>query len=227
MERMEKTDLSPFSGAPCVLCGSLKIRYYTADRYRAYVICRECALVFVPAPYRISEAREKARYDLHKNHPDDPGYRKFLSRLFTPVCSRLAEGASGLDFGCGPGPALAAMFREQGYAMDTYDKYYACNPTVFEKRYDFITASEVIEHLHHPGRELERLWAMLKTDGILGIMTKLVHSRQAFEKWHYKNDETHVCFFSKATFQWLADTWQAPVEFADKDVVLFHKDRKH
>ncbi|MBS3756406.1 MAG: class I SAM-dependent methyltransferase, partial [Desulfobacterales bacterium] len=206
-------------------CESTETGHYTADQFRAYVICRACNLVFVPAPHRISETKEKARYDLHENHPDDPGYQKFLNRLFAPVCSRLTEGAAGLDFGCGPGPVLAAMFREQGYGMDTYDKFYACNPAVFEKVYDFITATEVLEHLHHPGRELERLWAMLKTGGVLGIMTKLVHSRQAFEKWHYKNDETHVCFFSRATFEWLADAWQAPVEFVGKDVVLLTKTR--
>ncbi len=222
---MEKTDLPPFSGVQCGLCAGTETVYYTADRYREYVICRTCNLVFVPETYRISGTKEKARYDLHENHPDDPGYRKFLSRLFAPVCSRLAQGASGLDFGCGPGPALAAMFREQGYHVDTYDKFYACNPAVFENKYDFITASEVLEHLHHPGCELERLWGMLKTGGILGIMTKLVHSRQAFEKWHYKNDETHVCFFSKPAFQWLADAWQAPVEFVGNDVVLITKTR--
>ena len=44
-------------------------------------------------------------------------------------------------------------------------------------------------------------------------MTKLVRNQEAFAKWHYKNDLTHVCFFSRATFEWLSDQWQADLEF--------------
>jgi len=70
---------------------------------------------------------------------------------------------------------------------------------------------------------LERLWACLKHGGILGIMTKLAPDQDAFSSWHYKNDPTHVCFFSQFTFKWLADQWGAELTFADKDVVIFSK----
>ncbi len=209
----------------CPLCGGKNIGAYAEDRFREYLICRTCALVFVPEQYRVSDEREKARYDLHNNYPDDPGYRKFLSRLFEPVCARIPEGAAGLDFGCGPGPALAAMFREAGYFIDVYDKFYAPDSKVFEKTYDFIAAAEVVEHLHYPGYELARLKKLLKPGGILGIMTKLVKSREAFDKWHYKNDNTHVCFFSQETFKWLARDWQVPVEFIGNDVIIMELPR--
>jgi len=51
----------------------------------------------------------------------------------------------------------------------------------------------------------------------------LVIGRQAFEKWHYKNDPTHICFFSRPTFRWLASAWQARIEFIGRDVILIHK----
>jgi hypothetical protein len=54
-------------------------------------------------------------------------------------------------------------------------------------------------------------------------MTKLAPDKNAFSCWHYKNDPTHVCFFSQPTFQWLAIQWDADIIFAEKDVVLFHK----
>lgn len=209
----------------CPLCGGKNISAYAEDRFRKYLICRTCALVFVPEQYRVSDEQEKARYDLHNNYPDDPGYRKFLSRLFGPVCARIPEGAAGLDFGCGPGPALAAMFRESGYFIDVYDKFYAPDSKVFEKTYDFIAAAEVVEHLHYPGHELARLKKLLRPGGILGIMTKLVKSREAFDKWHYKNDHTHVCFFSQQTFKWLARDWQVPVEFIGNDVIIMEFSR--
>lgn len=54
-------------------------------------------------------------------------------------------------------------------------------------------------------------------------MTKLVPDPDVFPYWHYKNDATHVFFFSQATFQWLALQWDAEMTFADTNVVLFHK----
>lgn len=211
---------------PCPLCGGADTARYTEDRFRPYLICRNCSLVFVPERYHVSAVEEKDRYDLHRNDPEDPAYRKFLSRLFIPLREYLPEGAEGLDFGCGPGPALAAMFRESGYRIDTYDKYYDPDNGIFGKDYDFITATEVLEHLHHPGFELERLLKRLKTGGILGIMTKLVRNRMAFERWHYKNDATHVCFFSKTTFEWLGDAWRTRIEFIGNDVILIHKEEE-
>ena len=107
--------------------------------------------------------------------------------------------------------------------MAIYDWYYARNESVWEQQFDFITASEVVEHLHQPGTELDRLWACLKPGGTLGIMTKLVLAREAFTTWHYKNDTTHVSFFSRNTFEWLSDQWESKARFFEKDVVLLRK----
>ncbi len=136
---------------------------------------------------------------------------------------QLVPESRGLDFGCGPGPTLSRMFEEAGFPMSLHDPFYANKPSTLEKEYDFITASEVVEHLHNPRKELERLWQCLRPGGLLGIMTKLVFDRQAFQHWHYKNDHTHVHFFSRSTFEWLAEQWQAALTFAGKDVILLGK----
>ena len=86
--------------------------------------------------------------------------------------------------------------------------------------YDFITATEVVEHLHHPGVELARLWSLLRPGGCLGVMTKLVRDPDAFAGWHYKNDPTHVCFFSEHTWQWWAQRQGTPLQIAGADVLL-------
>ena len=41
------------------------------------------------------------------NDPSDPDYRKFLSRLSNALLPHLKIRSQGLDFGAGPGPALA------------------------------------------------------------------------------------------------------------------------
>ncbi len=207
----------------CPLCASAKMEPYHRDRNREYIECGNCGLVFVPPKYRLSPEEEKQRYDLHENEPDDSGYRKFLSRMVEPMAERVPEGSSGLDFGSGPGPALAAMFEEKGYPMTLYDPFYADDESVFSRQYDFITATEVVEHLHRPKEELDRLWTCLKEGGWLGIMTKQVKNKEAFAGWHYIRDETHVAFFSEAVFRWLGSEWNTEPVFIGDDVILYHK----
>ena len=54
-------------------------------------------------------------------------------------------------------------------------------------------------------------------------MTNLHHERLEFDKWYYKDDATHVCFFSKKTFEWIAKKWSAELQFKDKDIVILQK----
>lgn len=185
--------------------------------------CGKCRLVFVPREFFLSPDDEKAEYELHENNPHDEGYRKFLSRLYDPLIYRLPAGSRGLDFGCGPGPTLSLMFEEAGFLMEIYDHFFAPHPEVLKKSYEFITATEVVEHLHYPMAVFQNLWNVLKTKGYLGLMTKRVKSLEAFKTWHYKNDMTHICFFSEVTFRWLADYLSASLEFIGKDVVIMQK----
>jgi len=209
----------------CPLCASDTVTFYHKDRFREYMCCSNCRLIFVPSSYHLSKEEEKAEYDLHENLPSDSGYRRFLGRLFEPVAARLSLGSSGLDFGCGPGPALSHMFEEAGYDMSLYDKFYYPDRSVLQKTYDFITSTEVLEHISDPSEVLPRLWALLKPGSVLGIMTKLVRSPEAFASWHYKNDKTHICFYSKETFKWLASTLEAQTEFIGSDVIILTKIR--
>ena len=209
--------------ARCPLCGDDDIYQFHCDRRRVYLRCTRCALVFVPPGHLPDRERERAEYDLHRNVIGDTGYEAFLMRLAAPLMQRLAPGARGLDFGCGPGPALAAMLRRRGYEVTLYDVFYYPDDTALSGEYDFICATEVVEHLHRPGPELLLLWSLLVPGGWLGIMTKLVRDRAAFATWHYKNDPTHVCFFSARTWRWWARHQGARVEFVGDDVILLAK----
>jgi len=209
----------------CPLCGSADCREFFLDTCRHYLRCQQCLLVFVPAQYRLSRELEQREYDKHENSIDDQGYRQFLGRLFDPLVRRLPAGASGLDFGCGPGPALAHMLGEAGFRVRLYDSFYQPDASALTGVYDFICATEVVEHLHRPGAELDRLWGLLHPGGVLGIMTKLVIDAQAFSRWHYKNDPTHVCFFSRETWQWWAREFDADLVFMGADVMLLGKRR--
>jgi SAM-dependent methyltransferase len=210
----------------CPLCNFDATVAFYSDLRRSYRRCARCSLVFVPPEFYLDARAEKDQYDLHRNTVNDPGYRHFLSRLVRPLLQRVDAPAKGLDFGCGPGPALAQMLGEAGLEVSLYDVFYAADASVLECNYQFICATEVVEHLHRPGTELARLWSLLQPGGWLGVMTKLVRDREAFARWHYRNDPTHVCFFSIATWRWWAQQQGAQVVFEGADVILLGKGRE-
>jgi hypothetical protein len=199
------------------------VTYFFEDNLRTYLWCSVCDLVFVPSYQRLSAEEELKRYNLHQNSPNDKKYKKFLSRLFKPLNDKLSPRSCGLDFGSGPGPTLHRMFMDCGHEMTIYDCFYADDQSVFTLTYDFITATEVVEHLFNPQKELDRLWLCLKPGGFIGIMTGLVESKEAFKNWYYKKDETHVAFYSEKTFKWLQKKWKASLEFMENGVVIFQK----
>jgi len=209
----------------CPLCDAENIQHFHRDARREYWRCAQCALVFVPRRFHLSPEAERNEYLLHENRVEDPGYRRFLSRLSRPLLARLCPSSSGLDFGCGSGPALAAMLREAGHTVAVYDPFFAPERQVLDDNYDFVTATEVVEHLGRPGMELDRLWGLLQPGGWLGIMTKLVLGQREFAGWHYKNDPTHVCFFSRQTWEWWAGSKGAALEFTGSDVMLLQRVR--
>jgi SAM-dependent methyltransferase len=221
LKRMAIVDISQV--LCCPLCRAATVDFFHRDARRDYYRCAICELVFVPPNFFLSAAAEKACYDHHRNSPADAGYRRFLGRLYDPLVARLAVGACGLDFGCGPGPTLSVMLAQAGYPTAIYDPFYAADETVWLHRYDFVTASEVVEHLHTPWAALQRLWQLLRPGGYLAVMTKRVGDSQAFSRWHYKLDPTHVIFFAEATFAWLAAQWGADCEVVGPDVVLLRR----
>jgi len=190
---------------------------------QAYLRCPNCLATIMAPGSRLTLEEERKIYELHDNDPADAGYRRFLSKLTEPLMARLPEGARGLDFGCGPGPALAQMFTEAGFNMALYDPFFHPDPAALDGRYDFITCTEVVEHLHQPAEVLDQLDGLLKSGGWLGIMTCFQTDDDRFDNWHYRRDPTHVVFYREATFQWLAEHYGWRLEIPRKDVVLLQK----
>lgn len=207
----------------CPLCLNNNIEHYLSDKFRDYWQCASCQLVFVKPEQFLPIGYEKSIYDKHQNNPDDLGYRKFLNKLLIPLTQKIIKRAKGLDFGSGPGATISVMLKEQGFHMHDYDIFYANNPELLTQKYDFITCTEVIEHLHNPHQEITMLSKLLKQNGHLGIMTKRVIDKNRFSTWHYKNDLTHVCFYSDDAFEYIAKQWGFDLEVINSDTVILQK----
>ena len=195
-----------------------------ASGHRDFFHCARCDLVFVPERFFLSDEDEKARYLQHNNDPYDEGYRGFLGRLWQKLKPHLKSGMKGLDYGAGPGPALAAMMTGDGFDVRLYDPYFHRDGSALADTYDFITCTETVEHFHDPAREFDRLDGMLKLPGWLGVMTGMLEDWDEFPSWYYHRDPTHVCFYSRKTMTWVAErhSWEPPL-FPRENVVLFKK----
>ena len=204
----------------CPLCQSADTYDYAADKQRRFLQCTKCSLVFAEPGSWPSPDTEKAEYDLHENDVNDAGYNRFLSRIVEPLNQRLPEAAKILDFGCGPAPALANQLRALGHQLALYDLFYYPNSDALTQQYDAIVMTEVIEHLHQPAEVVQQLWQQLNSQGVLAIMTQRVIDQDAFSRWQYKNDPTHVCFYSDATFHYLAQSLSAQLDFVGRDMVF-------
>lgn len=190
---------------------------------RNYFRCDTCEARFLDPGQRPGAEEERTHYLLHENDPDELGYRTFLSRLTEPLLEKLGPRRQGLDYGCGPGPALAAMLREAGHDMALYDPFFFSDPEPLTQTYDFITCTETAEHFHDPADEFDMLDAMLRPGGWLGVMTCFQTDDARFANWHYRKDPTHVVFYRAATFEVITAQRGWTCEIPAKDIALMQK----
>jgi len=204
----------------CPLCISEDTHWYYENKQREFYHCRHCDLVFVPSHFHLPAREEKKLYDFHQNSIDDPGYCDFLNTLVMPLIQRLAPGMRGLDYGAGPGPTLSQLLQRQGFAMQIYDPLYCDDAAVLQLQYDFVTCTEVVEHFSKPALDWLALSALVKPEGLLALMTLLRNNQVDFASWWYKNDMTHVAFYSPNTIEWLAAHYGFELIYADARRVL-------
>ena len=178
----------------CSVCRAPALAPFMTIDGQDYWRCGTCEARLLDPRHRPARGDEHAHYLHHENDPDDPGYRRFLSLLAEPLLQRLEPGLNGLDYGCGPGPALAAMLREAGHGMTLYDPFFHDRAEALARSYDFITCTEVAEHFHDPAGEFDRLDAMLRPGGWLALMTCFQTDDERFADWHYRKDPTQVVF---------------------------------
>lgn len=208
----------------CTLCQNT-VGEFAKDKQRRYFKCSECELIFADPRAKLAEKSEKEIYDLHQNDPTDEGYRRFLSLLTEPLLKRIPAGVKGLDFGCGPGPTLHLMLEEAGIRMALYDIFYYPDEAPLQRQYDVVTCTEVVEHFNAPATAWPTLVNLLGNNGWLAVMTSLFtrETPEAFLAWQYKNDPTHVSFYTPKTMRWLSQRFGLECEILSQRVIFFQR----
>lgn len=209
----------------CPLCLCQDVLVVAEIATPRYYRCTCCALIFIDDIHIVSPIEEKARYDTHNNSLDNEGYVAMLERfLRTAVYPFVPAGAHALDFGSGPGPVLQHLLQRKGYTADIYDRYYAPKHVYAGKKYDLITTTETIEHVQDAASLFTFFSEHLKSGGTLAIMTQFYSSVEEFPRWWYRRDPTHIRFYHRDTFAWIAENHPFKLCFIDdKNTISYAK----
>jgi SAM-dependent methyltransferase len=182
----------------CRLCGE-KTNPFFGDEF---FLCENCKAISRKLNSLPDAITEKKRYDQHQNSPDD-GYEKFISPIINYVLRNFSREKNGLDYGSGPNSILSNILAEKKYTLSKFDPFYETDSSVLNNTFDFIIACEVIEHFHYPQNDFKKLKEKLNQKGEILIMTHLYDFAINFENWYYKNDFTHVFFYTQETIEWI------------------------
>lgn len=189
----------------CKLCNNPVIKIDDARNSWEFFHCKKCEFIFKNDSDFVNSEDELKQYNNHNNTMDSPGYVEMFERFIADTFEEYKEEIKDvLEFGSGPGPVLSELLKQKGFNVDIYDKYFSPQKVYKGKQYDLITSTEVIEHIEDPIAIFEFFRAS-KEWGYLALMTQFhTNDAQDFQKWWYKNDPTHICFFRPKTFEVLA-----------------------
>lgn len=204
----------------CILCAAKTGKFWKSKK-REFVRCTNCGGIQLLPEYYVAEDIEKQRYLSHNNDVEDPRYQEFVSPITSRVLSDFSVKNTGLDYGCGTGPVATTELEKEGFSIALYDPYFYPDKSVLKNTYDFIICCEVMEHFYDPAGEFRELSQSLNPGGKLYCKTSIYSEDLDFDNWYYKNDPTHVFFYTRKSLEWIRDNLGFSVlEIEPKLIVL-------
>jgi SAM-dependent methyltransferase len=205
----------------CPLCSNTSLNEFDTLAGIKYLQCVTCKSVFKHFENYPTVEAEKERYLLHDNDINSEGYKAFVRPIVQHILGSRPNSEFGLDFGAGAGPVITNILKAEGYNISLYDPFFYPKKEVLNSTYNFIICCEVIEHFHSPNSEFGLLRKLLKPGGSLICMTHLLPKKEKFRNWYYKNDLTHVIFYSEANIQWIKSNFNfSKVTIEDRLIVF-------
>jgi 2-polyprenyl-3-methyl-5-hydroxy-6-metoxy-1,4-benzoquinol methylase len=209
------------SPRPCPVCGSLRKRSIKLHSAHHLARCIDCDMVHVAVEPTSDELH--AYYGDYPVHSDvSPITLKRYDELLQRFERYRAHGRI-LDVGCGAGNFLERAIRAGWEAHGTEygtNALATCrskginilegelNPANYpEGHFDVVCSFEVIEHVTHPARELERMTRIARPGGLLYITTPNYNGLGrllAREQWSVVNYPEHLNYFTPRTLKRIA-----------------------
>lgn len=212
----------------CHICGKPTESFIHEKTNITYYYCKSCEYLFKSPECYQDLSTQKERYNLHENDEEDAGYQAYFQRFLDFILPLLAKPETALDFGCGRSSLLASLLKKEGIECDYFDPIYHPNTLNDSNKYELIVSTEVFEHLHQPREVFESLLGRLEEGGYLALQTQFhPNDVEAFKKWYYHQDPTHIVFFTAQTFRVLCKEYGCEfVSDNGKNMVIIQKNRR-
>jgi SAM-dependent methyltransferase len=207
------------TGTDCLVCGAKSAGERFVQRGYAVYRCPDCGLQFVapiPSTSELADYYNRA-YEVPLDRYAAAGQRN-IARIadLERWCQRRGRL---LEFGASYGHSLA-LARERGWQVvgvelsPTASQYarthfgvsvFNCDladAPLSESSFDAIVGWHVLEHVRNPKAQLQRLAALLKPGGVLGLRVPNIASfgaRAAGQWWPWMCPPAHLWFFSRTT----------------------------
>lgn len=215
----------------CPLCNAGSSRSLVTKK-RTFFVCDSCCFIWADPRFYLDKTAERLRYGLHNNDRTNAGYVQFITQILDrslqrwkilhhidePSVEVAAPNPLILDWGSGPNPVATELLRERDFQVSSYDPIYGPQLPLNHQSFDIIFCIEVAEHFKNPLQDFNAMVHYLKPGGLLVVHTHTIPqdvisataSAQTsaletfFQSWWYKEDPTHVSFYSKQSLKYLA-----------------------
>ena len=197
----------------CKICDKKTNHIFNAkimgNRIVKYYQCPNCFFMQTEEPFWLNEAYSDAIADADLTILER-GYKNTI--ILNQILKAVGHNNSTiLDYGGGYG-ILTRLMRNLGYNFLWYDKYasniFAKGFEYTNQKIDLITCFEVFEHFVNPIQEIENL---LKISNELIITTNIYDDEGNVPppSWSYYTfcSGQHISFYSKKTFEYLAQKY--------------------
>ncbi len=203
----------------CTLCDTpLTIK---SDAY--YFHCLTCGAFVKDKRFYLTASQERSRYINHNNDVNDVAYQRFTAPITDYILENFDANSTGLDYGCGTGPVISKQLQAKGFRVTLFDPFFYPDEDYLNHRYDYVFSCEVFEHFYNPKHELNKLIALLKSGGILLVMTHVFDESKNFDTWYYRKDPTHVFIYTAQTFNYIRDAFNLDLVLQTERLIVLRK----
>lgn len=175
--------------------------------------CNSCKLIFAELSHRPDPPQELERYLQHNNSLENNEYLNYIESKLNEVIHLTSKTTIFCDYGCGPAPALEHLLSLKGISCHSYDPFFF--PDSPSQPVDFVMAIESAEHFFNVYQEFSNILSLLKTKGKIAVFTSFYDFDTDFASWYYARDNTHVSFYCRETFSWMASFFNLDILISD------------
>jgi hypothetical protein len=195
-----------------------------------YNRCDKCSHIFAPCFY----IWLPTDYSDHIYNNDyikvDPEYISIrptnmaegLHNAFSSVIPHIDH----LDYGGGDG-LMSNILKSKGWKSESYDPYGQSSHQLPNKKYNFITAFEVLEHTIQPIETIKTICSMLDDEGILMLTTGLtdqqVDDNRKLSWWYFAPRNGHISIFSSRSISLLAEKLGFNITYFEGKFIFYKK----